>query len=265
MQRALDSRSPILAVASLILALLAATACQKASQPSPADSTQASNTNSQTAPQVASGADVPPAAPSKVQVCQLLSAAEVGAVMGRTLIQNGCSYGLDPAAKEKEMAAGQEQMAAASKHASAGDMSGFVKGMMQTQQKMGSTLGDQMEVDVDAHRENQTEDEAKAIYAKTSTTVRGAVAPLQPEQRGLNGLLQGHDEVSGVGDWAFATNVAAVNMGMGFSERGRILEARKGPWRVTVSATVGPDPGAEALDHKLAGVARALIAKLPAD
>jgi len=31
-----------------------------------------------------------------------------------------------------------------------------------------------------------------------------------------------------------------------------------------VSATVGPDPGAEALDNKLAGVARALIAKLPA-
>ncbi len=265
MQRAFDSRSPVLSVASLILALLAATACQQASQSSPAGSTQTSSTDSQAAPQVASGAAAPTAAPPQVQVCQLLSAAEVGAVMGRTLVQDGCSYGLDPAAKEKEMAAGQERMAEASKHASAGDMSGFAKGMMQAQQKMGSTLGDQMKIDVDARRENQTEEDVKAIYAKTSSTVRGAVAPLQPEQRGLNGLLQGLDEVSGVGDWAFATNVAAVNMGMGFSERGRILEARKGPWRVTVSGTVGPDPGAEALDNKLAGVARALIAKLPAD
>lgn len=265
MQRAFDSRSPILAVASLILALLAATACQKASQTSPAGSMQASNPSSQAAPQSTSGADAPPAALPKVQVCQLLSAAEVGAVMGRTLVQEGCSYGLDPAAKQKEMAAGQERMAEASKQASAGDMSGFAKGMMQAQQKMGSTLGDQMEINVDARRDNQTEDEVKAIYAKTSSTVRGAVAPLQPEQRGLNGLLQGLDEVSGVGDWAFATNVAAVNMGMGFSARGRILEARKGPWRVTVSATVGPDPGSAALDNKLAGVARALIAKLPAD
>jgi hypothetical protein len=56
--------------------------------------------------------------------------------------------------------------------------------------------------------------------------------------------------------------VASVNMGMGFSVRGRILEARKGPWRVTVSATVAPDPGTAALDEKMAGVARALIAKL---
>jgi len=264
MQRDLDSRSPVLAVASLILALLAATACQQASQPSPAGSTQASSPDSQTAPQGAPGTAAPAAAPPKVQICQLLSAAEVGAVMGRTLIQDGCSYGLDPATKEKEMAAGQERMAEASRQASAGDMSGFAKGMMQAQQKMGSTLGDQMEINVEARRENQTEEDVKAIYAKTASTVRGAVAPLQPEQRGLNGLLQGLDEVSGVGDWAFATNVAAVNMGMGFSERGRILEARKGPWRVTVSATVGPDPGAEALDNKLAGVARALIAKLPA-
>lgn len=265
MRRAFDSRSPILSVASLILMLLAVTACQKASQPSPAGSTQTSSTSFQTAPQAAPGSPEPAAALPKVQVCQLLSAAEVGAVMGRTLIQDGCSYGLDPAAKEKEMAAGQERMAETSRQASGGDMSGLMKGMMQAQQKMGKAIGEQMEVNVDAHRENQTEDEAKAIYAKTESTVRGAVAPLQPEQRGLNGLLQGLDEVSGVGDWAFATNVAAMNMGMGFSARGRILEARKGPWRVTLSATVGPDPGSEALDNKLAGVARALIAKLPAD
>jgi hypothetical protein len=68
--------------------------------------------------------------------------------------------------------------------------------------------------------------------------------------------------VSGVGDWAFATNIASVNMGMGFTIRGRILEARKGPWHVTVSATVSPDPGVTTLDDQMARVARALIAKL---
>ena len=123
-------------------------------------------------------------------------------------------------------------------------------------------MTNQLTVNVDASRDDQTEDDVKAIYAKTGATVRGAVAPLQPEQRGLNGLIQGLDEVSGVGDWAFATNVASTSLGPGFSIRGRILEARKGPWHVTVSTTVAPDPGAAALDGKMAGVARALIAKL---
>ncbi len=107
---------------------------------------------------------------------------------------------------------------------------------------MGSTVGDQLTLNVDATRDDQTEDEVKAIFAKTSGAVRGATAPLAPEQRGLHGLLEGSNEISGVGDWAFATNVASVNMGMGFSMHGRILEAHKGPWHVTVSATVAPDP-----------------------
>ena len=130
------------------------------------------------------------------------------------------------------------------------------------QQKAGNAMMNQANITVEATRDDQTEDAVKAIYAKTGATVRGAMAPLAPEQRGLKGLIEGLDEVSGVGDWAFATNVAAVNMGMGFSSRGRILEARKGPWHVTVSATVAPDPGAAALDQQMAGVARALIAKL---
>jgi hypothetical protein len=119
-----------------------------------------------------------------------------------------------------------------------------------------------MTITVDASRDNQTEDEVKSMYAKTGATVRGAIAPLHPEQRGLNGLIQGLDEVNGVGDWAFATNVGATNLGMGFSMRGRILEARKGPWHVTISANVAPDPGSAALDKQMAGVARALMAKL---
>jgi hypothetical protein len=261
MKRHLTHRALVITLAAL--AALAAAACQKASPNPAADSTQAA-AGPQTTPQAVPRGDAPAAALPKVQVCQLLTAAEVGAVMGKTMIQDGCGYGLDPARKEKAMAESQDQMARAQKRAAAGDMSGFMKGMMNGQQKMGAQMADQLTVNVDASRDDQTEDAVKAIYAKTGATVRGAVAPLQPEQRGLNGLIQGLDEVSGVGDWAFATNVASTSLGPGFSIRGRILEARKGPWRVTVSTTVAPDPGAAALDGKMAGVARALIAKLPA-
>ena len=186
--------------------------------------------------------------------------------MGKTLIQDGCSYGLDPADKQKALAESQAGFSKATKHASAGDMNGFMKGMMQaggSQQKTGNAMMNQLELNLDAKRDDQTEDGVKAIYAKTGAVVHGAMAgPLAPEKHGLNEVIQGGDEVSGVGDWAFATNVASVNMGLGFSIRGRILEARKGPWHVTVSATVSPDPGTAALDQQLAGVARALMAKL---
>jgi hypothetical protein len=164
------------------------------------------------------------------------------------------------------MADTQAQLDQGTKRAAAGDMSGLMKGMMQAganQQKTGATMMEQMNITVDASRDGQTEDEIKAIYAKTGATVNGAMAgPLAPEKHGLTGVIEGVDEKSGVGDWAFATNVASVNMGLGLSIRGRILEARKGPWRVTVSATVSPDPGTTALDDKMAGVAKALIAKL---
>lgn len=268
MQRNPDSRSPahaalaILGLTLLTVAALTAAACQKTSPTPAADSTQTA-AGPQTTPQPVPRGDAPAAAPPRVEICKLLSAAEVGAVMGKKLIQDGCAYGLDPADKEKAMAESQEQMAKLQKGASPGDMGSLMKGMMQSQQKMGDAMKNQLTVSVDASRDSQTEDEVKTVYAKTGSAVRGAVAPLQPEQRGVNGLIQGLDEVSGVGDWAFATNVAAVNMGLGFSVRGRLLEARKGPWHVTVSATVSPDPGAAALDDKLAGVARALLAKLP--
>ncbi|HSS49157.1 MAG TPA: hypothetical protein VLX28_09430 [Thermoanaerobaculia bacterium] len=255
MQRNLATRSLILAI--LAASVLAATACQKADQAPPAGSTAAAPAG-QSAPPATSTSTASAPAP-KVQVCKLLSAAEVSAVMGKKLIQDGCSYGLDPADKEKEMADGQAQLAKSQQRAAAGDMNGFVKGMMQGQKTMGSSIGNQMTITVDASRDDQTEEQVKAIYAKTGGVVRGALAP---EKHGLNGVIEGLDEVSGVGDWAFATNVASVNMGMGFSERGRLLEARKGPWHVTIGATVAPDPGVAALDGHLADLARALIAKL---
>jgi hypothetical protein len=252
---------PNFALRSLILAaaLLAAAACQKP-EPAPAPAAASSGASAPTPP----AAPAAPPAP-KVQVCTLLSAAEVSAIVGKKLIQDGCTYGLDTTEQQKALAENQAQLGAAQKRAQAGDMSGFMKGMMQAgagQQKAGNAMMNQASLTVEASRDDQTEDAVKAIYAKTGATVRGAIAPLAPEQRGVNGLIEGLDEVSGVGDWAFATNVAAVNMGMGFSTRGRILEARKGPWHVTVSATVAPDPGAAALDRQMAGVARALIAKL---
>jgi hypothetical protein len=186
--------------------------------------------------------------------------------MGKTLIQNGCSYGLDPTEKEKALAKSQDDLQKATNRAASGDMNGFMKGMMQAgagQQKTGDAMKQQLEISVDATRDDQTEEAVKEIYAKTGATVRGTLkGELAPENHGMTGLIQGFDELSGVGDWAFATNVASVNMGMGFSIRGRLLEARKGPWHVTVSATVSPDPGAAALDQQLAGVARALMAKL---
>jgi len=262
MKRKLTTRSLLLAAA-----VLAAAGCQAGCQKGSQETTQ-NPPEAAAASQPASSTAAAPAAPAapKVQVCKLLSAAEVGAVMGKTLIQDGCTYGLDPAPKEKAMAESQAQLDQSVKKAAAGNMSALMKGMGQPgggPPKMGGAMMDQMNINVDATRDDQTEDAVKAIYAKTGGAVHGALAgDLAPEKHGLNGVIEGADEMSGVGDWAFATNVASVNMGMGFSVRGRILEARKGPWRVTVSATVAPDPGTAALDEKMAGVARALIAKL---
>jgi hypothetical protein len=262
---------PSLPTRSLLLALAAvatfAGACQQAPQaqaPAASSGSTSGSTSTSTSASNSTGAGAPAPAPA-VQVCDLLSAEEVSAILGKKLIKNGCSYGLDPADKEKALAEQQDDLAKAQNRAASGDLNGFMKGMMKAgagQQKAGNAMMNQLELNVDGSRNDQTEDQVKAIYAKTSGAVRGAVQPLQPEQRGLNGLLQGLDEVSGVGDWAFATNVASVNMGLGFSIRGRILEARKGPWRLTVSATISPDPGAAELDQKLAAVARALTAKL---
>ena len=83
-------------------------------------------------------------------------------------------------------------------------MNGFMKGMMQagaSQQKTGAAMMDQMNITVDAARDAQTEDEIKAIYAKTGAAVHGAMAgPLAPEKHG-EGRMRGH-----VGD-TFAVHV----------------------------------------------------------
>jgi hypothetical protein len=232
-------------------AILAAAGCRQ-TPPAPAASAPAVPAPVAAAAPAAPSQSTPAPQPAPVQVCSLLSAAEVSAAMGKTLVQGqggGCDYGLDPAAKQQELAKSQ-------------DMNALMRSMQHPgahHGPPGSSLMEQMDLSLSASRDDQTEEAVKAIYAQTGATVRGALAP---EKHGLNGVIQGLDEIPGVGDWAFATNVAAVNMGMGFSVRGRLLEARKGPWHITVGATVAPDPGAAALDNHLATLARALLAKL---
>ncbi len=116
------------------------------------------------------------------------------------------------------------------------------------------------DVKVGLARDDMTEAQVKGIYAQTGKTVRKA---LDPDSKGLQGTLVVANDIPNVGDWAFSTNVTAVNMGFGFSSRGRILETRKGPWHLTVGGTISPDPGEAALDAELAGIARTAIARLP--
>jgi hypothetical protein len=116
------------------------------------------------------------------------------------------------------------------------------------------------DVKLELARDDMTEAQIKGIYAQTGKAVRKS---LDPDSKGLQKTIAVANDIPNLGDWAFATNVVAVNMGFGFSSRGRILHARKGPWHLTVGATISPDPGEAALDAELAGIARTAIARLP--
>lgn len=115
------------------------------------------------------------------------------------------------------------------------------------------------DVKVGLARDDMTEAQVKGIYAQTGKTVRKA---LDPDSKGLQKTIAVANDIPNVGDWAFSTNVAAVNMGFGLSSRGRILQTRKGPWHLTVGATISPDPGEAALDVELADIARTALARL---
>lgn len=207
----------------------------------------------------ASGSAAAPAT-SNVQACAFLSAAEVGAIFGKTVVSKasgeGCQYGLDPAEKEKEMKA----MTGGSSGADGANLGALANSMAKGGGfKMPSAVSDQFTSDLTLSHDSQTEAEIKAIYSGVGKTVRGA---LEPEKHGLNGTIEVGKDIAGVGDWAFATSVASVNMGMGASVRGRILQARQGGWRLTVGATISPDPGEEKLDSELADMARTAFARL---
>jgi hypothetical protein len=115
------------------------------------------------------------------------------------------------------------------------------------------------DVRLDVARDDMTEAQIKAIYEQTGKAVRKS---LDPDSKGLQKTITVANDIPNLGDWAFTANVAAVNMGFGFSSRGRILHARKGPWHLTVGATISPDPGEAALDAELAQIARTAIARL---
>jgi hypothetical protein len=255
-------RKPTITLTLSMLLGVCCASCQQAptnAAPSPAAGT-ASATTAPSGDQVAAAQPPATAAPRRVDVCSLLSAAEVSALMGRTLVQapHSCEYGLDPTAKEQAMAGAGVKEGAGDAQNMAAMMSSLSKGGVSKVNKMTGTMMDQLTVSVSADQNNETEADIKAVYAKVGGTVNNV---LHPEDKNAHDVIQVSNEIPGVGDWAFATNAASVNV-MGFSVRGRLFHAGKGRWHVTVGVTVSPDPGTTALDKQLAGVAQALLAKL---
>jgi hypothetical protein len=191
------------------------------------------------------------------QICSLIAAADVGAMYGKkaAMVASGsdgsCEYQLDPAEKEKQM-----------------QQSGGMAGMMKSAQSgkgiaMPTAISEQLDVKVLAEQKDESEDSVKAIYNSISATTNGATAKLPKPAGAGSDMLAMAGDIAGVGDWAFATNVASVNLGGMMSMRGRLLEAKKGAWRITVSVNIAPDPGTQKLDDETATLAKAVIAKLP--
>lgn len=216
-------------------------------------------------PQPSADAVAPAAAAARPAVqeaaispCSLISAAEVGAIVGKRVVSQvngeGCEYSLDPSAPQPPPAS-----AGRTKPGGPADLMGAL-GQGGDFTKMMGAVANQMLLTLTATRDGMSEARVRAIYESTGQTVRGAT---QPESHGLEQVIQPGAEIPGVADWAFATNVAAVNMGFGFSSRGRILEAGRGPWHLTLTANVSPDPGPETLDRQLATIVHAACAKLP--
>lgn len=194
----------------------------------------------------------------RIAPCSLLSAAEVGAILGKPIVSqldgSACVYGLDPSVHQPPTAA------------QGGGRSGSLSGLMSALgqggdfSKLAGAIAQQAQLTLGFVQDGMTEAAVRAIYARTGETARAA---LQPEAHGLQGVIQPGEEIRGVGDWAFAANVASLQMGPGFSSRGRILETKRGSWHLTLSAVFSPDPGAAALDRQLAAIARAAFRKLP--
>jgi hypothetical protein len=242
----------------------AVVACQQSAPNSQTNATSPTPTTSSSTTTTTETASTPPAAVerrAKADICALLTAAEVSAIMGKPLLQDphSCDFGLDPAAKEKALADAGVKPGASDAQNMGAMMQAFAKG---GQKKVMGTVGvmsDQLNVMINADQDGMSEEKAKEFLKQVGGTVNGA---LHPDQRGLHDVITVSDEIPGVGDWAFATNTASVSM-MGMTIRGRQLMIGKGPWRITVGATISPDPGTAVLDQHLAQVAKALIAKLP--
>jgi hypothetical protein len=124
--------------------------------------------------------------------------------------------------------------------------------------KMPSAITNQLAITLELEPKSQSEAEIKQLYAN----VGSSVDKLDPKAHGLNDAIKNGQELQGVGDWAFTTNVAAVNMGNGISTRGRLLQAQQGPWQLTLSVTIAPDPGAAKLDDEMVAIVKPALAKL---
>lgn len=238
------------------MALAAAVSCFCSRKPAeaappPGAAASAQPSNGHAAPAPSSGKTPDP--------CTLVTAEEVGAILQRKLVSSSsgesCEYGnvVEPAP------AGQ---AAAGSGSSSGSMDDLVKSLSSGTgaPHAPEAVANLTNVKLGIARDDMSEAQVKAIHSRVGKTVRRS---LDPDQHGLQGTLVVANDIPGVGDWAFTTSVAAVNMGFGLSSRGRILHARKGPWHLTVGATISPDPGEAALDAQLAAIARTAVARLP--
>lgn len=236
----------------IAIVLAAALGCGKSdSKADPAPAAAAAPAPSQPAPTAGPGAP-PPAPVADVDPCSLVSAAEVGAAVGKTVVakKDGpqqCSYGLDPAEQQKAI----DELG---KGGLAG-MAGMAKG---GGIKMPSAIANQLAITLEVSPKTQTEAEIKQVFAG----VGSAVDKLDPKAHGLDDAITNGQELKGLGDWAFTTNIASVNMGAGLSTRGRLLEAQQGPWQLTLSVTIAPDPGAAKLDDEMVVIVKTALAKL---
>jgi hypothetical protein len=188
--------------------------------------------------------------------CSLVTVEEVGAILKRKLLSSSSGATCEYQNAEEPASSGQ----------AAGSQSGSMEDLMKNLSASSGTpqaptaITNLTNVKVDLARDDMSEARVKAIYAQVGKTVRRS---LDPEKKGLQGTIVVANDIPNVGEWAFTTNVAAINMGFGLSSRGRLLHTRKGPWHLTVGATISPDPGEAALDVELADIARAAIGRLP--
>ena len=203
-------------------------------------------------PAAAAPTAAPAAAPpvADLDPCSLLTADEVGKEFGKTVIakkegRHQCEYRLDPAEAQKAL----EELEKGGAAAIAKSGSNF---------KMPSAMSSMLDVEVSIKRDAESEDEIKKMYAKIAAGLNGNL----PEVHGVNNTIEAGKDIPNVGDWAFTTQVASVDMGAVASTRGRLLEARQGALRLTLSVTVAPDPGEDKLDTQMGDLARLAVAKM---
>jgi hypothetical protein len=182
---------------------------------------------------VAKPAPVVVAKPKQLTACDLTSADAVGKIFNKNVVasDNGaiCSFTLSPAEIKDNIAA-------------------FASGQ--------TKILEQVQVAVAVVRDDETEDAIKSANARVGSAVMTALTPAGVKVNAKHVVT----EVPGLGEWAFMTDGSLTMNGIAVG--GRVFDARVGAWRVTIEATVSPDPGAKKLDAELMDLARPAVAKL---